>query len=72
MSVPAWEEPLRQDCDESHPRRVDRLLIKTAAGHAGIGDNDGQIRGNAPGHEAEAELEMGHVVVTDTNPDRSS
>jgi hypothetical protein len=51
---------------------VDRLLIKTAAGQTGIGDNDGQIRGNAPGAEAGAELEMGHVVVADTNPDRSS
>lgn len=72
MLVPAWEEPLRQNCDESHPHRVDRLLIKTAAGQTGIGDNDGQIRGNAPGAEAGAELETGHVVVTDTNPDRSS
>ena len=51
---------------------MDRLLIKTAAGQAGIGDNDGQIRGNARGRWAEAELEMSHVVVTDTNPDRSS
>ena len=33
----------------SHTRdRVDRLLIKTAAGQVGVGDNDGQIRGNAP------------------------
>ena len=31
-----------------HTAQVDRLLIRTAAGQAGIGNNDGQITGSAP------------------------
>jgi hypothetical protein len=68
-SVPAWEEPLRQDCDGSH-RQVDRLLIRTAAGQAGIGNNDGHITRSAPA-TSEANPIKGHTVITDTNPRRS-
>ena len=35
----------------SHTARVDRLLIRTAAGQAGIGDNDGHITCSAPANE---------------------
>ena len=31
-----------------HTVKVDRLLIRTAAGQAGIGNNDGHIAGSAP------------------------
>ena len=42
--VAGLEEPLLcQDCDGSHPTRVDRLLIRTTAGQAGTGDHDGHI-----------------------------
>lgn len=71
-SVPAWKEPLRQDCDGSHPARVDRLLIRTAAGQAGIGDHDGHIGRSAPHLTARASAIWGHTVATDTNPDRST
>lgn len=37
------ETSLCQDCDGSHPIRVDRLLIRTTAGQAGIGNHDGHI-----------------------------
>ena len=67
--MPAWEEPLRQDCDGSH-RQVDRLLIRTAAGQAGIGNDDGHIAGSAP-EPVRASPIKGHAVVTDTNPRRS-
>ena len=66
----AWVEPLRQDCDESH-HQVDRLLIKTAAGQAGIGNNDGHITSSASPVTGRANPQMGHAVVTDTNPRRS-
>jgi hypothetical protein len=62
-------EPLRQDCDGSH-REVDRLLIRTAAGQAGIGDNSGHITRSAHA-EAEANPLKGHTDITDTNPRRS-
>jgi hypothetical protein len=65
-SVPAWEEPLRQDCDGSH-RKVDRLLIRTAAGQAGIGNNGGQITRSALTVTGQANPIKGHTVVTDTN-----
>ena len=42
LSVPAWEEPLRQDRDESPRHRVHRPLITRAADQAGFGDNDAQ------------------------------
>jgi hypothetical protein len=35
----------------SHTLEVDRLLIRTAAGQAGIGDNDGHIGWSAPANE---------------------
>ena len=42
--VAGLEEPLLcQDCDGSHPIRVDMLLIRTTAGQAGTGDHDGHI-----------------------------
>jgi hypothetical protein len=68
-SVPAWEEPLR-DCDGSH-RQVDRLLIRTAAGQAGIGNNDGHITCNAPTVTGGPSPIEGHAAVTDTNLRRS-
>jgi hypothetical protein len=46
---------------------VDRLLIRTAAGQAGIGNNDGQIAGSAPTVTGRANPIRGHTVVTDTN-----
>ena len=67
--MPAWEEPLRQDCDGSH-REVDRLLIRTAAGQAGIGNNDGRITCSAPAPSGASPI-RGHTVITDTNPRRS-
>ena len=70
--MPAWKEPLRQDCDGSHPARVDRLLIRTAAGQAGIGDHDGHIGRSAPHLTARASAISGHTVATNTNPDRST
>ena len=55
-----------------HTRWADRLLIRTAAARASIGDNGGHIRGSAllPSRQ-KASLEMGHAVVTDTNHGRS-
>jgi hypothetical protein len=58
-------EPLRQDCDGSH-RKVDRLLIRTAADQAGIGNDDGHIASSAPVRNGASAIK-GHVVVTDTN-----
>ena len=54
------------------PTGVDRLLIRTAADQAGIGNDDGHIGSSAPHQTARASTERGHAVVTDTNPDRSS
>ena len=54
-----------------HTLEVDRLLIRTAAGRAGIGDNDGHIGRSAPANERRASPIRGHAVVTDTNPRRS-
>jgi hypothetical protein len=54
-----------------HTAQVDRLLIRTAAGQAGIGDNDGQITRSAPTETGQANPIRGHAVVTDTNPHRS-
>jgi hypothetical protein len=55
----------------SHTIKVDRLLIRTAAGQAGIGNNDGHIVGSAPTVTDRASPIRGHAVVTDTNPHRS-
>ncbi len=49
-----------------------RLLIRTAAGQAGIGNNDGHIASSAPHLTARASSVKGRTVVTDTNPDRST
>ncbi len=46
-SVPAWEEPHSRTV-MGHTAEVDRFLIRTAAGQAGIGDHGGQIARNAP------------------------
>jgi hypothetical protein len=54
-----------------HTVKVDRLLIRTAADQAGIGDNDGQITGSAPTVTGRTNPERGHAIVTDTNPRRS-
>jgi hypothetical protein len=54
-----------------HTSQVDRLLIRTAAGQASIGNNDGHITGSAPTVTGRANPIRGHVVVTDTNPRRS-
>ena len=62
-------EPLRQDCDGSH-RKVDRLLIRTAADQAGIGNNDGHIARSAPTVTGRTSPIRSHAVVTDTNPRR--
>ncbi len=60
----------RQRGDESH-RKVDKPLIRTAAGHAGIGNNDGHIAGSAPTVTGRVNPIRGHAVVTDTNPRQS-
>ena len=54
-----------------HTIKVDRLLIRTAAGQAGIGNNDGHIAGSASTVNGRASPIRGHAVVTDTNPHRS-
>ena len=59
-------EPLRQGCDGSH-RQVDRLLIRTAAGQAGIGNTDGRITAMHPIVTGGASPKRGHAVVTDTS-----
>ena len=53
-----------------HTVKVDRLLIRTAAGQAGIGNNDGHIAGKCTHHIGKASPVRGHAVVTDTNPPR--
>ena len=50
-----------------HTIKVDRLLIRTAAGQAGIGNNDGHITGSAPTINGQANPIRGHAVITDTN-----
>jgi hypothetical protein len=54
-----------------HTLKVDRLLIRTAAGQAGIGNNDGQIVRQCTRQEPGPSRITGHAVVTDTNPHRS-
>ena len=55
----------------SHTVKVDRLLIRTAAGQAGIGNNDGHIAAKCTDRHRRASPIRGHAVVTDTNPRRS-
>ena len=43
-----------------HTIKVDRLLIRTAAGQAGIGDNDGHITCNAPTGKSPKESRRSH------------
>jgi hypothetical protein len=50
---------------------VDRLLIRTAAGQAGIGDDDGHIAAKCTRRHGRAGPIKGHTVVTDTKPHRS-
>jgi len=45
-SVPAWNRYARTVM--GHTVKVDRLVIRTAAGQAGIGNNDGHIVRSAP------------------------
>lgn len=54
------------------PSGVDRLLIRTAAGQAGIGNNGRHIGSSALRLTAKASSEKGRTAVTDTNPDRST
>jgi len=53
-----------------HTVKVDRLLIRTAADQAGIGNDGGHIARSAPA-TSEANPIKGHTVITDTNPRRS-
>jgi hypothetical protein len=54
-----------------HTVKVDRLLIRTAAGQAGIGNDDGHIARRAPTVTGGTSPIRGHAVVTDTKPRRS-
>jgi len=54
-----------------HTAEVDRFLIRTAAGQAGIADHGGQITRNAPALGPGVSPIKGHTVVTDTKPSRS-
>ena len=54
-----------------HTVKVDRLLIRTAAGQAGIGNDDGHIARSAPTVTGRTSPIKSHDVVTDTNPRRS-
>ena len=47
-----------------HTAQVDRLLIRTAAGQAGIGDNDGHITRSAPTQSGQANP----IMVTPSSP----
>ena len=42
-----------------HTIKVDRLLIRTAAGQAGIGNNDGHITRSAPAAHSRGKSEKG-------------
>jgi hypothetical protein len=53
-----------------HTAQVDRLLIRTAAVQAGIGNNGGHITAQCTAKD-EANPLKGHTVITDTNPRRS-
>ncbi len=64
MSVPV-RATLRQDCDESHPTGVDRLLIRPTRGdRAGAGSKSGQVPLKAP-HRADQI--SGHPLATVTS-----
>jgi hypothetical protein len=54
-----------------HTVRVDRLLIRTAAGRAGVGNGDGHIVSKCTRPLAGPSRIWGHAIVTDTNPRRS-
>jgi hypothetical protein len=50
-----------------HTVKVDRLLIRTAAGQAGIGNDDGHIARSAHTVAGRTSPIKSHAVVTDTN-----
>jgi hypothetical protein len=54
-----------------HTAQVDRLLIRTAADQAGIGNGDGHIVCKCTHPRAGPSRIWGHTIVTDTNSRRS-